>query len=162
MAKDGQGDDAPAVGRESVGGDLAVGRGVVIPARELSLRVSRAGGPGGQRTNKVATRVSLIWIPGRSDALDADARARLGSRLRTRLNVRGELVVHASSSREQSRNRAEARRRLAQIVAEALAPPAPPRRATRPTKGSVERRLGEKRRRSDTKRGRRPSRGDDD
>ncbi len=144
------------------GGDLDVGFGVSIPARELSVRVSRSSGPGGQRTNKVATRVSLLWDVRRSVALDDARRARVLERLASRLTARGELVVHAQASREQTRNRAEARRRLAAIVREALTPPGPPRRATKPTRGSVERRLGEKRRRGETKRGRRPTSRDDD
>jgi len=147
---------------ESEGGDLAIGRGVVIPARELAVRVSRSSGPGGQRVNKVATRVSLIWNVELSEALDDAQRSRLRERLRKRLTVKGDLVVHAQASREQARNRAEARRRLAALVAEALAPPSRPRRPTKPTRGSVERRVDEKRHRSATKRTRRPAPHDHD
>jgi len=140
--------------------DIGVGFGVVIPASELSERVSRAGGPGGQRVNKVATRVSLCWNVVRSDALTPDQKARLLHRLGPRLTARGELVVHAQSEREQARNRAEARRRLAELVHAALVPERP-RHATRPGRGAVERRLDWKRRRSQSKRTRRPVRGDD-
>ncbi len=151
-----------ARGDGDAGGDLDVGFGVRIPARELTVRVSRSSGPGGQRTNKVATRVSLLWNVRRSEAVDDRQRERLLARLAARLTARGELVVHAQESREQTRNRAAARRRLASLVRAALAPPAPPRRATKPTKGAVERRLGDKRRRSETKRGRRPASRDED
>lgn len=155
--------DKPRGGRgsEAEGGDLDVGFGVRIPARELIERVSRAGGPGGQRVNKVATRVSLAWDVASSRVLDDDQRAQLKTRLATRLVREGAIVVHVQSSREQSKNRAEARRRLREIVSAALAPPGPPRRPTRPTRGSVTRRLDGKRRRSETKRTRRPAGGDD-
>ncbi len=143
-------------------GDLAIGFGVVIPARELVERVSRSSGPGGQGGDKVSSRVSLAWNVARSGAIDDDIRARLRERLAARLTARGELVVHAQASREQARNRAAARRRLVQIVREALIPPPRPRRATKPSRGSVERRLGDKRRRSETKRTRRPAQRDDD
>jgi len=152
---------APAEGGEYAG-DLDVGFGVVIPARELVEQFSRSGGPGGQRTNKVATRVSLAWDVAASRALDDAQRARLRTRLGARLTGRGELVVHAQSSREQARNRAEARTRMAALVRDALAPPDRPRRATKPTRGSVKRRLADKRRRSETKRGRGTRVGDDD
>jgi ribosome-associated protein len=162
MARDETSRHGPSTGDADPSGDLAVGFGVVIPGRELVERMSRSSGPGGQRTNKVATRVSLLWNVADSEALDEDRRARLRARLGTRLTARGELIVHAQTSREQTRNRVEARRRLASLVHDALAAPARPRRPTKPTKGSVERRLGEKRRRSDTKRRRRSSPRDDE
>lgn len=141
-------------------GDLGVGFGVVIPASELAERVSRAGGPGGQHVNKVATRVTLVWNVTESVALDGEQRARLLHRLGPRLTGRGELVVHASSERAQRRNRVEARRRLAALVHAALVPERA-RRATRPGRAAVQRRLEAKRRRSESKRGRRPVRHDD-
>lgn len=140
--------------------DLGVGFGVVIPSGELSERVSRAGGPGGQRVNKVATKVSLGWNVAESAVLTSDQRARLLHKLGPRLTARGELVVHAQAEREQGRNRADARRRLAALVNAALTPERV-RTATRPGRGAVQRRLDTKRRRSQTKSARRPVRGDD-
>lgn len=140
--------------------DLGVGHGLVIPAGELSERVSRAGGPGGQRVNKVATRVSLGWNVSESAVLSGEQRERLLHKLGARLTARGELVVHAQSEREQGRNRADARRRLAAMVSAALTPERK-RTATRPGRGAVQRRLDTKRRRSQTKRARRPVSGDD-
>jgi ribosome-associated protein len=140
--------------------DLGVGFGLVIPAAELSERVSRAGGPGGQRVNKVATKVSLGWNVARSEVLSPEQRARLLHKLGARLTARGELVVHAQSEREQGRNRADARRRLAALVNAALTPERT-RHATRPGRSAVQRRLDTKRKRAQTKRGRGPVRGDD-
>lgn len=145
-----------------VGGqrDIGVGFGVVIPASELAERVSRSGGPGGQRVNKVATRVSLGWNVMQSGAITPDQRSRLLRKLGPRLTSRGELVVHAQSEREQGRNRADARRRLAELVHAALTPERP-RHATRPGRGAVERRLDWKRKRAKSKRARGPVRDDD-
>lgn len=140
--------------------DLGVGFGVVIPAGELVERVSRSSGPGGQRVNKVATRVSLAWNVSESEVLRPEQRARLMHRLGARLTAKGELVVHAQSEREQRRNRDEARRRLASMVNAALTPTRA-RHATRPGRSAVQRRLDAKRHRSETKRGRRPSHDDD-
>ena len=135
--------------------DLAVGFGVVIPAGELVERVSRSSGPGGQRVNKVATRVTLAWNVAESGALSSDQRARLLHRLGVRLTAKGDLVVHAQAAREQRRNRDEARRRLASIVHAALTPERT-RHATRPGRSAIARRLDSKRRRSETKRARKP------
>ena len=101
--------------------------------------------------NKVATRVTLRFSVRESRSLDEDQRERLLERLASRLTREGELLVHASTHREQRRNETEARERLAAILFTALARPKT-RRATRPTRGSKERRLAEKRRRSETKR----------
>ena len=87
--------------------------------------------------------------------LTASQQARLVERLGRRL-VGGVLTVAASEHRAQLRNRDAARARLAALVADALAPPGPARRATRPTRGSVARRLDAKKRRSEVKRARRP------
>lgn len=136
------------------GEDLVVRRGLVIPADELHESMSRSGGPGGQNVNKVSTRVTLRWSIADSRVLSDDRRARLLSRLKSRLTRDGELLVHADRTRSQLTNREEARRRLAEIVNDALHVPKS-RRATKPTKGSQRRRLASKKRRSDTKRLRR-------
>jgi ribosome-associated protein len=128
-------------------------RGLVIPASELVERFSRASGPGGQGVNTTDSRVELVFEPGTSTALTDTQRERavrgLGSRL-----VGGRLTVVASEHRSQLRNRAAARERLGDLLREALAPPAPVRRATKPTSGSQQRRLDGKKRRSDVKSGR--------
>ncbi|GGC07722.1 alternative ribosome rescue aminoacyl-tRNA hydrolase ArfB [Cellulomonas carbonis] len=131
--------------------DVVVGPTLVIPRAELSTRFSRSSGPGGQGVNTTDSRVELSWDVVASAVLTDTQRERLLERLGPRL-VAGVLTVVASEHREQLRNRAAAERRLAALVADGIAPPARPRRATRPTKGSTERRLAAKRHRSDTKR----------
>lgn len=135
-------------------GHLAVGAHAEIPLAEIQLEAARAGGPGGQRVNKVATKVVLRFRPSESRALSPAQKHLIAERLASRLGTRGELVLHASKHRERSRNVADALERLASMLAAALEPVAK-RRATRPTRSSVRRRLTEKRKRSDTKDGRR-------
>ncbi|MDQ1176448.1 alternative ribosome rescue aminoacyl-tRNA hydrolase ArfB [Microbacterium sp. SORGH_AS_0421] len=138
----------------SDGSDVRVSAGLVIPAAELSWRFSRSSGPGGQGVNTADSRVELMWDAVASSVLSRVQRERLIERLGDRL-VGGVLTIAASEHRAQLRNRDAARARLAALVAEAVAPPAPPRRATKPTRGSRERRLQAKQRRTDVKRMRR-------
>ncbi len=127
---------------------------LTIPDAELTWRFSRASGPGGQGVNTTDSRVELSWDVASSAVLSDAQRARLVERLDKRL-VGGVLTVTASEHREQLRNRAAARTRLAALVADGLAPPARQRRATRPTRGSQERRLAAKKQRTTTKQMRR-------
>jgi len=133
--------------------DLPVTPRVLIPGDELTERFSRSSGPGGQGVNTTDSRVELVWDLGGS-ALPADLLARLRRRLGHRLTG-DQLAVVASERRSQLRNREAARARLAELVRQALQPPPPPRRATRPTRGATERRLDAKRRRAQVKRHRR-------
>jgi ribosome-associated protein len=132
-----------------------VSRSVVVPERELRWRFSRSSGPGGQSVNTADSRVELSLDVSRTTALGPVRRARALERLSDRL-VDGVLTVTASEHRQQLRNREAALERMAEILKAAIAPPPPKRRPTRPTKGSVERRLAGKRRRAQTKRLRRP------
>ncbi|MDG2149220.1 MAG: alternative ribosome rescue aminoacyl-tRNA hydrolase ArfB [Planctomycetota bacterium] len=140
--------------------DLEIQPGFVIPAAELGWSASRSGGPGGQNVNKLSTRVSLRWNVAESVALDEARRVKLLGKLEARLTKSGELIVHVDSSRSQLDNRHEARRRLAEMVREALHV-AKKRRPTKPTKGSKQRRLESKKQRSDTKKLRGRPRRDD-
>jgi ribosome-associated protein len=142
-----------------VPGPLQVSARVTIPEAELSWRFSRSSGPGGQGVNTTDSRAELSLDLARTSALDEHLRARAVQRLAGRL-VDGVLTVAASEHRSQLQNREAAEQRLAQVLREALAPPPPPRRATRPSRGAKERRLDLKRQRSQLKRGR--SRHDDD
>jgi ribosome-associated protein len=135
-------------------GPLRVTRSVVIPERELAWRFSRSSGPGGQSVNTADSRVELSLDLARTTALGPVQRARVLERLSRRL-VDGVLTVKASEHRSQLRNREAALERMAKTLAAALAPPPPRRRPTRPTRGAVERRLADKKRRSRTKRLRR-------
>jgi ribosome-associated protein len=135
-------------------GPLRVSSTLEIPESELQWRFSRSSGPGGQGVNTTDSRAQLRWDIEASQALSDEQRARLLTRLAHRLTA-GVLQVTASQQRSQLQNRDAAQRRLAEIVAAALAPPPRARRATKPTRGSVERRIAGKRRRSDIKRLRR-------
>ncbi|GAB4085369.1 alternative ribosome rescue aminoacyl-tRNA hydrolase ArfB [Myceligenerans cantabricum] len=130
---------------------LRVAPSLTIPRAELTERFSRSSGPGGQGVNTTDSRVELSWDVDRSTVLDRTRRERLLERLGDRL-VGGILTVVASEHREQRRNRDAAARRLAALVAGALSPGPPARRATRATRGSQERRLTAKKQRSATKR----------
>lgn len=134
-------------------GDLVVTSRFRIPPGELSERYSHASGPGGQGVNTSDSRVELTFDVERSASVPADLRARIAARLGRRL-VGGRVTVVAAEHRGQLANRRTARARLAQLLREAAAPPPPGRRATRPTRGSKERRLESKKRRSQVKRGR--------
>jgi ribosome-associated protein len=132
-----------------VNGPLVV-RGIEVPAAELTWRFSRSSGPGGQSVNTADSRVELSFDVRRSPALPEPVRARILQRLAHRL-VDGVLTIAASEYRSQHRNREAARARLVELLTDASAPPPPRRRPTRPTRGSQERRLAGKRRRSMTK-----------
>lgn len=135
-------------------GMLVIQSGIAIPAAELQWRFSRSSGPGGQGVNTADSRVELSWNLAETAALPPALKARALERLSGRL-VDGVITISASEHRAQLRNRSAAEARLAALVREAIAPPPRARRATKPTKGSVERRIAEKKRRSDIKQGRR-------
>ena len=135
-------------------GALAVTGTVSIPRAELQYRATRAGGAGGQHVNTSSTRIELLWNLATSQALDEDARARVSAKLASRLDGEGNLRVVSSARRSQSQNREAAEARLAELVRGALAVPRR-RKPTKPTRAAKEARLGEKRKRSETKRQRR-------
>lgn len=126
---------------------------LTIPASELSERFSRSSGPGGQGVNTADSRVELSFDVGSSPSLPAYLQERMLDRLASRL-VDGVITIAASEHRTQLANRRAARERLASVLRDAAGPPPPPRRPTKPTRGSKERRLAEKKRRGQTKRGR--------
>lgn len=129
---------------------LRVDSWLTIPESELSWRFSRSSGPGGQGVNTADSRVELVWDVAGSAVLSLVHKERLLERLSGRL-VDGVLTIAASEHRAQLRNRDAARDRLAALVADGLRPPSPPRRPTTPSRGSNERRLDEKKRRTDIK-----------
>jgi ribosome-associated protein len=133
--------------------DIVVTPRVVIPGGELALAFARSGGPGGQNVNKVASKVSLRWNPTTTAALGPDERAWLVERLRSRLTGDGTLIVTSTATRDQSKNRDDAARKLALIVRAALARPRP-RRPTKPSRGAKRRRLADKRHHAEIKRDR--------
>ena len=126
--------------------DLRLTPELVIGAAELSWRFSRSSGPGGQNVNTTDSRVELVFDLAASAALPPALQARALRRLEGKL-VEGCVVIAASEHRSQWQNRVAAQRRLLELLLEAIKPPPPPRRATRPTRGSVQRRLAAKKQR---------------
>jgi ribosome-associated protein len=128
---------------------LRVTRDTVIPLDEIELRASRSSGPGGQHANVTASRIEAVFDVEASQAL-SDAQREL---LRDRLGDR--VTAVAQDARSQARNRELALERLRVKLAEGLVKPKR-RRPTKPSKAARERRLEDKRRRSQRKRDRRP------
>lgn len=124
--------------------------GLLIPAAELAERFSRSSGPGGQGVNTTDSRVELSFDVGQSRVLTERQRDRALAALSGRL-VAGVLTIVASEHRAQLLNRQAARARLVHYLTEALAPPAPPRRATKPTRSARQRRLDVKKQRGQLK-----------
>ncbi len=114
----------------------------------------RSSGPGGQNVNKVSTAVQLRFAAAQA-GLPEDVYARLISLAGQRASKDGDILIEASRFRTQEKNREDARTRLIALIIEAAKPPPPPRKKTRPTKGSVERRLKAKSGRADVKKMRR-------
>jgi ribosome-associated protein len=124
--------------------------GLIIPETELVERFTRSSGPGGQSVNTTDSRVSLTWDVANSAVLSPDQRSRVLDRLACRV-VDGEFTITASEHRSQRQNRTAARLRMQHLVQEALEPPAPPRRATKPSRAAKARRVDAKRRHGEVK-----------
>jgi ribosome-associated protein len=127
---------------------------VRVPAAELSLSFAASGGPGGQNVNKVASKAVLRWNVAGSAALSDADKALVLARLASRLTTEGDLVIASGVHRDQPQNVQEVLERLRMVLAGALHRDKP-RRPSRPTRGSKERRLSTKRRRSQKKQDRR-------
>lgn len=133
--------------------DLPINDWITIPAEDLELQFSRASGAGGQNVNKVNSRAELRFFFSRSQALPPAVAERLRQRVRSRLTSDGDLIIASQRHRDQARNIEDCYSRLRDLVAAAVPPPVP-RFETRPTQGSRQRRLSDKKRRSETKRSR--------
>ena len=130
---------------------LIVSPALTIPADELRWTSVRSSGPGGQNVNKVASKVELRFDFERSRVLPDDLKQRLRVLARGHLDARGDLLIVSQVTRDRQRNLEDARDKLAGLVLRAAHRPKR-RRPTRPSKGSVESRLREKRHHADRKR----------
>jgi ribosome-associated protein len=124
---------------------------LLIPEHELSFTFSRSSKPGGQKVNKVSTRVTLLFDVQRSPSLTERQRARILARLQTRITKNGILRVVSQKYRTQGANRGAVIERFADLLREALSEQ-PPRKKRRVPKEVRERRLRDKKRRSLLKR----------
>jgi len=132
---------------------IQVTNSIAIDEAELQESFIRASGPGGQNVHKVSSAVQLRFDVRHSPSLPEDVRARLERIAGKRLTSDGVLVITAQRFRTQERNREDAVNRLVELVRQATERPKP-RRPTRPTLASKQRRLEAKGRRSDIKKGR--------
>ena len=140
--------------------ELYVNSRLTIAEKEISISAARSSGPGGQNVNKVNSKVTLRWSPKRCEMLDVAWCRRFVTRYGNRINRDGELVLHSEQYRDQGRNLADVRQKLASMLLECQSPPKP-RKATRPTRGSQRRRLEQKSRQSQKKQNRRSPGRDD-
>ena len=138
---------------------LRIARDIVLDENDLDISFVRASGPGGQNVNKLSTAAQLRYDIARAQLAD-DVRERFERIAGQRLTKDGVVVIHAQRFRTQERNRQDAIDRLVAMLREASIRPTP-RRATRPTFASKQRRLEGKKRRADVKAGRGGKRYDD-
>ena len=135
---------------------LVVNSRIQIPRAEFEISYARSSGPGGQNVNKVNSKATLRWPLARSPSLPEDVRQRFLARYRRRVTAEGDLVVTSQRYRDAGRNTSDCLEKLRQMLLEVAQPPKR-RKPTRPTRGSVRRRLDDKRRLSQKKGSRRES-----
>lgn len=134
---------------------LHVNDQIQIPDRELQFAFARSGGPGGQNVNKVNSRATLSWDVLTTSSLPEDVRIRLLTRYRRRVSREGILQITGQRYRDQTRNIEDCRRRLVELILTVATAPEI-RRPTRPSRGAKQRRLSDKKVRSDRKVSRKP------
>ncbi len=136
---------------------LVVNDTISIPLAELDFEFSRSSGPGGQNVNKVNTKVTLQWSVRESPSLPDGVRERFVAKYRTRINNRGQLVIHSQRFRNRGRNVSDCLSKLREMVLSVAEPPKK-RKRTRPSRASRERRLNDKKQRSQKKQSRQTAR----
>lgn len=132
---------------------IRINRNLEIPEHELEFRFTPSGGPGGQHANKAATRVELVWNIADSSALGPRQRQRLMTTLRNRIDGNGNLRLASDRQRSQMQNRHDVVDRFATLIRRSLVPPKK-RVETKPSRAAKEKRLAQKKHRSDVKKNR--------
>jgi len=133
--------------------DILINDQLTLPSGELTFTASRSSGPGGQHVNKTDSRIQVRWNLENSTVLSIYQKNLLRRAFRARLTDSGDLLLASDVHRSQRRNREEVCQRLAALIRENIVPPKP-RKKTRPTRASKERRLDDKKKRSKLKKGR--------
>jgi ribosome-associated protein len=134
--------------------ELVINDAVRIPLSEFEFAASRSGGPGGQNVNKVNSRIQLRWNPTASPSITPEVAERFVKLAGKRMTKEGEILITGQEHRDAPKNKADCLERLAELLRAAMVRPRV-RKTTKPSRGSKERRLKEKRFRSETKQGRR-------
>lgn len=139
---------------------LKVSRNIQIPLREFDFSFARSPGPGGQNVNKVNSKAILKWNVSQTTHLPGGVKNRFLEKYKRRISKNGELVISSHRFRDQGRNIADCLSRLREMI-EAVRVAPKVRKKTKPSRGSKERRLESKKRKSATKKNRRAVRSDD-
>jgi ribosome-associated protein len=134
--------------------DLYIKNGTTIPAHELIITASRAGGPGGQHVNKTSTKITVRWNLAKTNCLTPEEKERVMAKLKSQITEDGDILVHNGSSRSQMHNKKMALNDLAQKINKALHVQKK-RVKTKISQGAKETRLQNKRKHSEVKKMRR-------
>jgi ribosome-associated protein len=139
---------------------LIVSPGLQIPLSEIEFSFARSSGPGGQNVNKVNSKAWLRWPVLASPSLPPAVRERFLAKYGSRVTADGDLLLASQRHRDQGRNVADCLEKLRAMLFEAARPPVR-RKKTKPSRGSITRRLEGKRQKSRKKQGRRSPRGEE-
>lgn len=139
---------------------LKISNKTQIPLTEFDFTFARSSGPGGQNVNKVNTKATLMWDITHSKSLTDSHKERFREKYKRRINKEGKVVIHSQRYRDQGRNVADCLTKLQELLREVETRPKA-RKKTKPSKGSIRRRLDNKKKNAEKKQGRRNIRGDD-